>query len=184
MVLAIFVAYPVLRFIASPVESNRDLLRKRAERRGRCQGQAREAQGNAPTAFVRMAFVRDQLQMVADKRPTADVNAFPRPIVGKPGAGDPAGVGGWLTRAFGGGNPEGAAPGEEVKYVGEDDLVFLWMRHQEPLREAAGMSDAMRQVGRRPVLSTLSIQEVVVVYFKVAIVTGFVIGSPWIFWQI
>jgi sec-independent protein translocase protein TatC len=186
MILAIFVAYPVLRFIAAPVERQLDIFyQKRAERAiADAKAKQGEALGNAPTAFVRMAFVREQLQMVADKRPTADGNAFPRPIVGKQGESDPGGAGGWWTRVFGGGNPEAAAPGEEVKYIGDDDLVFLWMRHQEPLREVAGMSEAMRQVGRRPVLSTLSIQEVVVVYFKVALVTGFVIGSPWIFWQI
>lgn len=35
-----------------------------------------------------------------------------------------------------------------------------------------------------PYLTTLSVQEGFVVYFKVALMTGFVLGSPWIFTQI
>lgn len=185
MVAAIFIAYPVLRFIAAPVEKQLDIFYQKRAAKALADAKINqgEARGNAPTAFVRMAFVREQLQMVTDKRDVAAINAFPRPIVGQPAEAAQAG-GDWWTRAFGGGPTETAGPGEEVKYISEDDLVFLWMRHQEPLREVALMDNAMRQVGRRPVLSTLSIQEVVVVYFKVALVTGFVIGSPWIFWQI
>src|SRR5712692_6827717 len=37
---------------------------------------------------------------------------------------------------------------------------------------------------RPPTLTTLSVQEAFVVYFKVSLMTGFVIGSPWIFYQI
>src|SRR5262249_11275201 len=45
-------------------------------------------------------------------------------------------------------------------------------------------SEARQIVGRRPALSTLNVQEAFVVFFKVAIVTGFVLASPWVFYQI
>jgi sec-independent protein translocase protein TatC len=45
-------------------------------------------------------------------------------------------------------------------------------------------SEARKVVGRRPALSTLNVQEAFVVFFKVAIVTGFVLASPWVFYQI
>jgi sec-independent protein translocase protein TatC len=45
-------------------------------------------------------------------------------------------------------------------------------------------SEARQLVGRRPALSTLNVQEAFVVFFKVAIVTGFVLASPWVFFQI
>ena len=41
-----------------------------------------------------------------------------------------------------------------------------------------------RKVIRPRALSTLSVQEALVVYFKVSLVSGLVIGSPWVFWQI
>jgi sec-independent protein translocase protein TatC len=39
-------------------------------------------------------------------------------------------------------------------------------------------------VGRRPTLSTLSVQEAFMVYFKVCMVAGLVISSPWVFYQL
>src|SRR5262249_52515737 len=39
-------------------------------------------------------------------------------------------------------------------------------------------------VGRRPTLATLRVEEAFMVYFKVCIVTGFVLASPWIFYQL
>lgn len=39
-------------------------------------------------------------------------------------------------------------------------------------------------VGRKPTLSTLNVQEAFVVYIKVSVVTGLVISSPWIFYQL
>jgi sec-independent protein translocase protein TatC len=53
-----------------------------------------------------------------------------------------------------------------------------------PVSMAIALSDAERLVGRRPHLSTLSVQEAFLAYFKVCMLCGFVIGSPWIFYQI
>lgn len=53
-----------------------------------------------------------------------------------------------------------------------------------PLTMAIALSDAERMVGRRPHLSTLSVQEAFLAYFKVCMLCGFVLGSPWIFYQI
>lgn len=41
-----------------------------------------------------------------------------------------------------------------------------------------------RNVIRPRTLTTLSVQEALVVYFKVCLVAGLVIASPWVFWQI
>jgi sec-independent protein translocase protein TatC len=41
-----------------------------------------------------------------------------------------------------------------------------------------------QEVLRPRTLTTLSVQEALVVYFKVSLVAGLVIGSPWVFWQI
>jgi sec-independent protein translocase protein TatC len=52
-----------------------------------------------------------------------------------------------------------------------------------PLSWTLALQEAQRLLGRRPTLRTLSITEPVFVYFKVALVCGVVLGSPWIFWQ-
>jgi sec-independent protein translocase protein TatC len=53
-----------------------------------------------------------------------------------------------------------------------------------PLELAIALNEAERQIGRRPGLSTLSVQEGFLAYFKVSIFSGLVIGSPWIIYQI
>lgn len=53
-----------------------------------------------------------------------------------------------------------------------------------PLKWAIATSEAERMVGKPPILSTMNITEAFMVYFKVCMVCGLVIGSPWIFWQV
>src|SRR5262249_43757717 len=52
-----------------------------------------------------------------------------------------------------------------------------------PLEMERKQRDA-KDVIRRRALTTLSVQEALVVYFKVCLVAGLVIASPWVFWQI
>jgi sec-independent protein translocase protein TatC len=73
--------------------------------------------------------------------------------------------------------------GLPVPATGEDDWVTLKSRIR-PLSFAISLAKAQQRVGRRPGLSALSPQEAFMAYFKVCIVAGLVIGSPWIFWQI
>src|SRR5262249_8601606 len=53
-----------------------------------------------------------------------------------------------------------------------------------PLKQEIETRKAREILSRRPALSTLSVQEAFVVYFKVSLMTGFVLASPWIFYQI
>jgi sec-independent protein translocase protein TatC len=65
----------------------------------------------------------------------------------------------------------------------DDDWVDLTLRIQ-PLSLAIALHESEMVVGRRPVLSTLNVQEAFMVYFKVCMYSGIVLASPWIFWQI
>jgi sec-independent protein translocase protein TatC len=67
-------------------------------------------------------------------------------------------------------------PGDEDKFAPVRKRIF-------PLETSLELQEAQYQVGRRPALSTLNVTEAMMVYFKVAIVCGIVLGSPWIFWQ-
>jgi sec-independent protein translocase protein TatC len=66
---------------------------------------------------------------------------------------------------------------QEQEWVGIPVMV-------PPLSMAIALADAERMVGRRPHLSTLNVQEAFLAYFKVCMLCGFVLGSPWIFYQI
>lgn len=56
-------------------------------------------------------------------------------------------------------------------------------RVANPLAFALHMQELMQQI-KPPSLTSLSVQEPFVVYFKVSLLTGFILGSPWIFYQI
>ncbi|MBI1915177.1 MAG: twin-arginine translocase subunit TatC [Planctomycetes bacterium] len=63
-------------------------------------------------------------------------------------------------------------------------VVKLWTRNINPVEVAIANYKAQQTIGKRPALSTLNVQEAFMVYLKVSMVTGFVLGSPWIFFQI
>jgi sec-independent protein translocase protein TatC len=64
-----------------------------------------------------------------------------------------------------------------------DSLIVIPMRFH-PLDLASTLRKAQEKFGKRPALTTLSVQEAFVVYFKVCIVCGFIISSPWVFYQV
>jgi sec-independent protein translocase protein TatC len=67
--------------------------------------------------------------------------------------------------------------------VNERAHVELSGEIADPLKWAMNIQ-RYYQLIKPPGLTTLSVQEAFVVYFKVCIMTGFVLGSPWIFYQI
>jgi len=75
-----------------------------------------------------------------------------------------------------------AALGLQVPPGGEE-YVDLDVQIQ-PMKVAGVMAAAQREFGRRPTLSTLSVTEAFIVYFKVSIYVGLILAAPWIFWQL
>jgi sec-independent protein translocase protein TatC len=65
----------------------------------------------------------------------------------------------------------------------EDDWVSLPLRIP-PLQFTLATQEAIRLVGRPPLLATMNIMEAFMVYFKVSMVCGLIISSPWVFWQL
>lgn len=76
--------------------------------------------------------------------------------------------------------PENKQAAESLK----GKRIVLTARFEDPLQRILKENRALQLVTRRPALSTLSIQEAFMAYFKVCIGCGFVLGSPWIFYQI
>jgi sec-independent protein translocase protein TatC len=64
------------------------------------------------------------------------------------------------------------------------DFFTLHVKWKNALETIARTKKFEPFVGRRPQLSTLNVQEAFVVYFKVCLMTGFVLASPWVFYQI
>lgn len=74
-------------------------------------------------------------------------------------------------------------PDREEAEESEEAWVSLPVRIR-PLDVTIATSDAERIVGRPPLLATMGIMEGFMVYLKIAMVGGLVIGSPWIFYQL
>jgi sec-independent protein translocase protein TatC len=66
----------------------------------------------------------------------------------------------------------------------EEDRWVSIKAKVRPYEVADTLGPALRAMGPRPSLMTLTAMEAMMVYFKVALVCGVVLGSPWIFWQI
>ncbi len=64
-----------------------------------------------------------------------------------------------------------------------EEFVELRMRIK-PVDMAVALAEAERRVVRPATLSTLTVMEAFLVYFKVSIYCGIVLASPWIFYQV
>jgi sec-independent protein translocase protein TatC len=72
----------------------------------------------------------------------------------------------------------------EPEDAGSESDVFDLSLRIKPLEWSIRLAAAQRQVGRPPMLSTMNVMEAFMVYFKIVAVTGLVISSPWVFWQL
>jgi sec-independent protein translocase protein TatC len=145
---------------------------------------------NQPTPFRKVWFLRDQLRDVAKgvepdpRRPVIQTaeererEESPPPLWKR-----------WL----------GLAPEFEKSPLLEDfqgetrkildtekdkEVVAVWMSTDKPLFASADTIPQLREILQIDSPTTLRAEEAFFVWFKVCIVTGLVLGSPWIFWQI
>jgi sec-independent protein translocase protein TatC len=178
-----FVGYYVLQYITSPVkEQLREFYQRRVDTTMKeLERDPTYRKANRPTEFTPLLVLRPQLKDALSDKPINEVNAHKRPVLADNDAKAPEEKS-WWDRLTGGGD-KGPAEGE-VQKITSDQVVRLWVAHAEPLREMGLLQEAMRIVGDFDTMSTLNVQEAFMVWFKVCVVCGFVLGSPWIFWQI
>src|SRR5262249_37737457 len=76
----------------------------------------------------------------------------------------------------------------EIEEVPEQDkdkaFVRLWMSVEDPLFFTSDLQLAQRKLGDFDNPTTLRVEEAFMVWFKVCLMCGLVLGSPWIFWQV
>jgi Tat protein translocase TatC len=66
----------------------------------------------------------------------------------------------------------------------EDHVVELWMSTSNPLFSSADTASPIRELFQLDSPTTLRAEEAFFVWFQVCFVTGLVLGSPWIFYEI
>ena len=178
--LSFFIGKAAVDFITAPVKKQlREFYNRRVEKTMKeLDNDPKLREANEATGFTKVYFLRGQLQAVLKgendkdfKRPIRrrdekekDERSMLDKLIGRAGDKD--------------------KPKEDEEEVGKEDLVGLWISHGEPLKESGQLQEAMRIVGDFDSMATLNVTEAFMVWFKVCIVCGIIIGSPWIFWQI
>lgn len=189
--ISFFLGKMVMEFITAPVKSQLDKFYDRRLESVLAEKRKDLARLTAPAEFRKVQFLRDQLRDVAK-----GVEPNPRrPVVvtreQEQAEREPPP---WWKKFFlGAADPSKPAPmreddqGPERKIPEAEqgkELVGVWMRVENPLFFAADGIGPIREILQIDSPTTLRAEEAFFVWFKVCLVTGLILGSPWIFWQV
>ncbi|HEY7159081.1 MAG TPA: twin-arginine translocase subunit TatC [Gemmataceae bacterium] len=181
--LSFFIGKAAVEFITAPVRQQlRAFYNRRVEKTMKeLENDPNLQKANEATGFTKVYFRRDQLQAALKDAPAEEIDDFKRPLLRRDeNKKDERSL---LDKMIGrSGDKDEPKNDEEI--VTKKDLVSLWMSHGEPLKETGVLQEATRIVGDFDNMSTLNVTEAFMVWFKVCLVCGFILGSPWIFWQI
>jgi sec-independent protein translocase protein TatC len=191
--LSFFIGHFVVEWITRPVKQELHAFYKRRQTKIlRDKKDEFHDIANRPTPFRALLIPRQQLRaIVKGQDPEMDrpriLTKEQREAIDKPPT--------IWQKIFGGGDDEEDPTfddheGHKGKYTvipaeeKDDKLVRLWASVENPMFLAADQQEAVRQFLDLDNPTTLNVQEAFFVWFKVCIICGIVIGSPWIFWQV
>lgn len=165
LVLSFCIGHYALAFISAPVEEQLRAFHKRQadKMRKKLNDQAALIKANEPSAFTKFYFHTGQIRALLQGKSSEEIEAVPRPN-------------------WNGKEPRDENPNEQR--VAKGEVVGLWVSSAEPLLDALYKQESTRIANGLDSLAAFSIMETVMVWFKVCLVCGFVLGSPWIFWQV
>jgi sec-independent protein translocase protein TatC len=171
MVISLFFGKPVLDFIAAPVQD--ELVQFYDRRVKKVMEELKKDPNmitNRPTEFMHLTFTKDQMAALGAGKIQA---GSPMPFTAEE----------WEKEAERRGVDVSPVPAD-VRIVSDADLVKFWVRIEEPQKMAGVLAAAQREVGRKPTLSSFTITEAFMVWIKVCMYIGVVVGSPWILYQL
>lgn len=184
MIVSFFFGKAVLEYITKPVkEQLRVYHNNRVHETLKDLEKEPDEHSNLPTGFVPYYISKDQIDAILKGQPPEVVNAMPRPVLVGPNAPKGEDKSLW-ERWFGSGDKNDEDRPGEKKITSLDDQYKVYLSVAEPLRQMALMNEALRKVGDFDSLATLRVEEAFMVWFKVCIMCGLVLGSPWIFYQV
>ncbi|MBL8794059.1 MAG: twin-arginine translocase subunit TatC [Planctomycetia bacterium] len=171
MVISLFFGKPVLDFIAAPVQRELEkFYDRRVEKVMAELEKDPDMATNKPTQFMHLTFTKDQMAAIGAGK--LEAAGAPMPFTAEE----------WEKEAKRRGVDATPVP-SDVRIISETDLLKLWVRIENPQKMAGLLAAAQRVVGKRPTLASFSITEAFIVWFKVCMYIGVVLGSPWILYQ-
>jgi sec-independent protein translocase protein TatC len=194
--LSFFIGHRVLQFITAPIKAQlEDYYNRRQAKILADKNRDILGKTNVPTPFRSLLFSRKQLKAIAEgKDPTMH-----RPkIVSQSEREDKEKPKSWWARAMekadkwvGEGSEKNPIyddhPGDfhEIREEDKDkELVRIWVSVENPPWFAGDLMQIQRAFLETDSPTTLRVEESFMVWFKVCIVCGIILGSPWIFYQI
>lgn len=162
LILSFGIGNYAVAFITAPVKEQLRAYHKRQADKTmkKLQDNTALQEANKPTGWTKFYFHPGQFKALVEGKSAKEIEAFPRPV--------------W----------RGTEPKDGEQIVDKEDLPWVWMSSAEPLTDALLRQESTRIANDLDSLASLSIMEAVMVWFKVCLVCGFVLGSPWIFWQV
>jgi sec-independent protein translocase protein TatC len=204
LVVAMFLGSYVLDVITAPIKSQLTAYyRRQRDRTLTEQGNYQEL--TQPSQFRRYTFYKPQLAAMLKGQPIPDA----RPIVqtraewekekreaetGQPSGGVLGWLWDWLSWLMTGSSPEAERAAMTLDWKGDTEkiletdtdkhFVTLWVRVENPLAHMGDLSSSTLELLKIDNPTTLRAEEAFFVWFKVCMMTGLVLGSPWIFYQV
>ncbi|MHB1422685.1 MAG: twin-arginine translocase subunit TatC [Gemmataceae bacterium] len=177
-----FIGEQAVEFITAPVKEQLHAYNKRRAEKTKkdLQDNANLQKVNEPSGFTLIYLHRGQFKAVLEGKSTEEIEAFKRPVWASEETKNDERS--WFDRILNRTVDKEDNPDEQR--VTKKDVVGIWMASAEPLTDALHRQQATRIANDLDSMSTFNIMEAFMVWFKVCLVCGFVLGSPWIFWQI
>jgi sec-independent protein translocase protein TatC len=177
-----FIGFYAVEFITAPVKAQLHAFHKRRANKltQELNKKSELLAANRPSGWTKMYFHRGQIEALLKGKPNEEIEAFKRPVWNDDEAKEDERS--WFDRLLG--RAADKADNPEEKGVGNEDVIGLWMSSAEPLTDALYRQRATRIANDLDSMATLNVTEAFMVWFKVCVVCGFVLGSPWIFWQV
>jgi sec-independent protein translocase protein TatC len=196
--ISLFIGHIVLSWITAPVKAELDRFYNNRLKTVLTESSTnkKSKRANQSTVFRAHLIPRNQLDALIKGRPTEEINKLPRPrIISKEDQEKRKQTPNFLTKMtekiFGEDketDPTFNDGPENFEDIPEQDMdkhiARIWVAIEDPLFFTGDLQTSQRHLLDIDNPTTLNVQEAFSVWFKVCIVTGIVLGSPWIFWQI
>jgi sec-independent protein translocase protein TatC len=202
--LSFFVGHIVVRFITAPVKAELDRFYNKRVKTLMAEKANESAENKVKQISPSRSYLipRKQFDALRQGKPAAEINKMPRPRIVTKEEEEEEKNPGFLARSapwlFGESKEKDptyndAKEGSFEKIVvdaknPDPDLdkhfYRLWIAVENPLFVTGDQQEAQRKLLDIDNPTTLNVTEAFMVWFKVCIVCGIVLGSPWIFWQI
>jgi sec-independent protein translocase protein TatC len=186
-----FFGHILLGWITEPVKSELEAFyNRRVDRILRERGPELQDKMAQPTPFREMLFYKPQIEAMVKGQPIPEKRPVPLSPAELDQDKNPPNL---LDKWFRGVKASREKSEFRDSTVEQDRFpqeelpertITLWVAQKNPLFVNADNSTFLREVLGMDAPTTLTAQEGLVVWFKVCFVSGLVLGSPWIFWQI